>query len=49
MQKLHNARGVRQGNPLTLVLFDFMVDALDAMLTRANEARHASRRWFPTS
>jgi hypothetical protein len=35
-----NARGVRQGDPLSPVLFDFMVDALAAMLARANEAGH---------
>jgi hypothetical protein len=33
-----NARGVRQGDPLSPILFDFMVDALAAMLSRANEA-----------
>jgi hypothetical protein len=38
-----NARGVRQGDPLSPILFDFMVDALAAMLARANEAGHI--RW----
>ncbi|KAK1665860.1 hypothetical protein QYE76_054019 [Lolium multiflorum] len=35
-----NARGVRQGDPLSPILFDFMVDALAAMLARAKEAGH---------
>jgi hypothetical protein len=35
-----NARGVRQGGPLSTILFDFMVDALAAMLARANFAGH---------
>jgi hypothetical protein len=35
-----NARGVRQGDPLSPILFDFMVDALAAMLSRAKEAGH---------
>jgi sugar (pentulose or hexulose) kinase len=35
-----NAWGVRQGDPLSPLLFDFMVDALAAMLTKASEAGH---------
>jgi hypothetical protein len=35
-----NAQGVRQGDPLSPLLFDFMVDALAAMLVRASEAGH---------
>jgi hypothetical protein len=35
-----NARGVRQGDPLSPILFDFMVDGLAAMLSRANSAGH---------
>jgi hypothetical protein len=35
-----NARGVRQGDPLSPILFDFMVDALAAMLVKANSAGH---------
>jgi hypothetical protein len=35
-----NARGVRQGDPLSPILFDFMVDALAAILTKANQAGH---------
>jgi hypothetical protein len=35
-----NKRGVRQGDPLSLLLFDFVVDALDAILVRAREAGH---------
>jgi hypothetical protein len=35
-----NARGVRQGDPLSPILFDFLVDALAAMLTKANLAGH---------
>jgi hypothetical protein len=32
--------GVRQGDPLSLLLFDFVADALDAILVRAREACH---------
>jgi hypothetical protein len=32
-----NARGVRQGDPLSPLLFDFMVDALAAMLVKATD------------
>jgi hypothetical protein len=35
-----NARGVRQGDPLSPILFDFMADSLAAILSRANEAGH---------
>jgi hypothetical protein len=35
-----NARGVRQGDPLSPILFDFLVNALAAMLTKANSAGH---------
>ena len=35
-----NARGVRQGDPLSPILFDFMVDGLAAMLARATDAGH---------
>jgi hypothetical protein len=35
-----NALGVRQGDPLSPILFYFMVDALAAILAKANEAGH---------
>jgi hypothetical protein len=35
-----NTRGVRQGDPLSPILFDFLVDALAAMLAKANSAGH---------
>ncbi|KAK1629071.1 hypothetical protein QYE76_003386 [Lolium multiflorum] len=33
-----NARGVRQGDPLSPILFDFMVDSLAAIVSRASES-----------
>jgi hypothetical protein len=35
-----NKIGVRQGEPLSLLLFDFVADALDAILAKAREAGH---------
>jgi hypothetical protein len=35
-----NARGVRQGDPLSPILFDFMVDGLAAILSKASSAGH---------
>jgi hypothetical protein len=35
-----NKRGVRQGDHLSPLLFDFVADALDAILVRAREAGH---------
>jgi hypothetical protein len=35
-----NARGVRQGDPLSPILFDFIVDGLAAILAKANRAGH---------
>jgi hypothetical protein len=35
-----NARGVRQGDPLSPILFDFLVDSFAAMLSRASAAGH---------
>jgi hypothetical protein len=35
-----NKRGVCQGNPISPLLFDFIVDALPMMLSKASEAGH---------
>jgi hypothetical protein len=35
-----NKRGVRQGDPNSPLLFDFVGDALDAILSKARAARH---------
>jgi hypothetical protein len=35
-----NKRGVRQGDPISPLLFDFVADALDAILTKARVAGH---------
>nr|XP_020188520.2 uncharacterized protein LOC109774221 [Aegilops tauschii subsp. strangulata] len=36
----HNKRGLRQGDPMSPILFNFVVDALAAMLRKATEAGH---------
>jgi hypothetical protein len=43
----YNARGMRKGDPLSPILFDFMVDALAAMILRVRQADHI-QGWFPT-
>jgi hypothetical protein len=35
-----NARGVRQGDPLSPILFDFLVDSLATIIAKAKEAGH---------
>jgi hypothetical protein len=35
-----NGRGVHQGDPLSPLLFDFVVEALDAVLSKASGAEH---------
>jgi hypothetical protein len=35
-----NKRGLRQGDPISLLLFDIVGDALDAILSRARAAGH---------
>ncbi|XP_051221392.1 uncharacterized protein [Lolium perenne] len=35
-----NKRGVRQGDPLSPILFDFLVDGLAAIIAKANSAGH---------
>jgi hypothetical protein len=35
-----NARGVRKGDPLSSILFDFMADGLATLLAKANESGH---------
>jgi hypothetical protein len=37
-----NGRGVRQGDPLLPLLFDYVVEALDAILGAAKAAGHTS-------
>ncbi|KAK1685344.1 hypothetical protein QYE76_046192 [Lolium multiflorum] len=39
-ENFRNARGVRQGDPLSPILFDFMVDSLAAIIARATESGH---------
>jgi hypothetical protein len=35
-----NKRGVRQGDPISPLLFDFVADALDVILSKARVAGH---------
>jgi hypothetical protein len=35
-----NVRGDRQGDPLSLILFDFLVDSLAAIIANAKNAGH---------
>lgn len=35
-----NVRGVRQGDPLSPILFDFLVDSLAAIIAKAKDAGH---------
>nr|XP_051212000.1 uncharacterized protein LOC127329534 [Lolium perenne] len=39
-ENFRNARGVRQGDPLSPIMFDFMVDSLAAIIARATISGH---------